>query len=387
MTVATLEPGCAEPPESEAEAAVEVEVELDPRSESRAEAEASFLAPSGPRRIVSLLSSDTEMVCALGLGDRLVGVSHECDHPAWVAELPRATRTRVDPEAPSAEIDRLVSELSRTGGALYSIDEPLLRALRPDWVLTQSRCEVCAVDLEEVEAVVARMADMPADGRAGGSAARPVVMSFAPDRLEDVFCDLLRIGSAAGALARVRAEAYVGALSRRVARVRAMGEAARAGAASGGPPRVLALEWLDPPMPAGCWIPDMIETAGGVPALDPRGLGRSGKARSVDWDEVAACDADAIVLCPCGFTIERARRELPALLARPAIRALPAFRNRRIGIADGNALFNRPGPRLVETLELLAHAIHPEAARDHGVPRPDPALWADAFEVAGEEAR
>lgn len=301
-----------------------------------------------PRRIVSLLSSNTEMACALGLGERLVGVSHECDWPPEIDGLPRVTRTRIDAEATSDAIDRQVGERLTAGLPLYEIDEARLRRLEPDLILTQAQCEVCAVDLDEVRAAVERF---PPERR-------PRVESFQPNSIEDVLLDMMRLGRAAEVESEARRA--VERARDRIDRV----ESAAAEVPLAARPVVLTLEWLDPPMPGGCWTPQLVEMAGGRHALNRPGV----KTRPVSWEAIAATRADALVLCPCGFKIEKTLGEIEPLLARPAIRALPAFSRGAVFAADGNALFNRPGPRLVDTLELLFHLMHPDRAAAAGVP-------------------
>ncbi len=305
---------------------------------------------TGPSRIVSLLSSNTELVCALGLKDRLVGISHECDFPESIANLPRVTRTRIDPSASSADIDAEVRSAGLEGRGLYEIDEESLANLRPDLLLTQAQCEVCAVDFKEVQSALNRIP----------MGSRPRVLSFQPDYLDDVFADLLRLGEAAGV--ESLSQKVVAQLRARVSRVvqlQAIVPAPRR-------PVVLTLEWLDPPMPGGCWTPQLVSMAAGKPTLRAPGE----KSRVIDWKAVAETQAEILVILPCGFSVERTLRELPLLLERPEIRSLPAFSSGRIYVADGNALFNRPGPRLVDSLEFLAHSFHPELSSKLEIPCP-----------------
>jgi iron complex transport system substrate-binding protein len=298
---------------------------------------------AAPRSIASLLPSATEICFALGLGDRVVGVSHECDYPAEAATRPRLTRARVDPGACSAEIDRQVRSLATSGLSIYDIDEEALGRLQPELIVTQDTCAVCAVSLAQVEQACARLVG-----------ADVAVLSLAPIGLADVFDDIRRVGEAAGVADR--AEALVSDLEARM-------QALRARTAGRRPPRVLALEWLDPPMVAGHWTPELIRAAGGDPVL----AHDRAPTRARTFSELAECGADVLLVIPCGFHPVQSHRELPALLARPEIAALPAVRHGRVAVLDGNAYFNRPGPRLIDSAELAARAIHPPHVAKAGV--------------------
>ena len=284
-------------------------------------------------RIVSLLPSLTELVCALGRGDELVGVTHECDYPLGVEFLPHLTRSRIAPEADSAAIDRAVSE---QGGSLYELDAKALAELRPDLILTQEQCDVCAVN----EAAVRRVAL--------GLRHPPRVESVNPTDLAGVFA--MFDGVAALLDARAEAAALRTAfddLAELI--VERVGDRPR--------PRVALLEWLDPPFSSGHWNPEIVSLAGGVEVVARAGE----RSRRITWDEVAGAEPDVILLSPCGFTIDRAREELPALVARPEWRSLEAVRNGRVALIDGSAYFSRPGPRLKQSLAIAAAAIHPDA--------------------------
>ncbi|MFL5442121.1 MAG: ABC transporter substrate-binding protein [Myxococcales bacterium] len=288
------------------------------------------------QRIVSLLPSTTEMACLLGLRDRLVGISHECDFPDPVRGLPVLTAPKVDPKARSAEIDRQVREVVASGLSVYRIDEEKLRALRPDLILTQDACAVCAVSFAEVEAAARKLLGRNVE-----------IVSLSPLRLEDVLRDILRVAEAAGVGER-GIEAVAG--------LRARLEQVRARAASARRPRVLALEWMDPPMPAGHWTPELIRIAGGEPVLGREGV----PTARTEWDRIREAAPEVLLVIPCGFKIPQTLREMPALVER--LSATPAVRSGRVHVADGNAFFNRPGPRLVESAEIALAAIHPEIA-------------------------
>lgn len=288
-------------------------------------------------RIVSLLPAATEVVCALGMGDHLVGRSHECDHPPGVEALPIVSRPRAPMTGDSATIDRDVRALVRDGGGVFEIDPEVLADLAPDVVITQSACEVCAVDASVVHAALLDTAG-----------ADTTVVDLQPTRLTDVLDDHRRIAVALGVEAV--GEDLLASLERRLAAVRE--------AVAGRPrPTVGTVEWFDPLIAAGTWLPDLVEHAGGVPALSAAG----GHAPIVAVDDLVAADPDVLLLAPCGFTVERALAELPALAGQPGWERLTAPREGRAWVIDGHELVNRPGPRLVDTIELIAHLLHPAA--------------------------
>ena len=287
-------------------------------------------------RIVSLLPSATEIVCELGLGGSLVGVTHECDYPAFVRALPKVTRTLVPHDAPSGEIDALVREKLVGARALYSLDLELLERLKPELIVTQALCDVCAVAESEVTAAACSLPGAPR------------VVNLEPMRLAQVFDCLRLVGEAAGVPERARE-----AVARLEARVAAVEQRSRAIALR---PRVALLEWIDPPFGCGHWSPEIVRLAGGVEVV-----GREGEpSRTTPWSEFVAAAPDVLVVACCGFDAERTRQDLPRLASYPGFRELPATRADRVFLLDGNAYFSRPGPRLVDSLELLAHALHPD---------------------------
>ncbi len=306
-------------------------------------------------RIVSLLPAATEIVAALGAAGRLVGRSHECDWPAAVAGLPILTTPKVDASLSSGEIDQQVNDAG--GGPLFNLDEALLAKLAPDLILTQAACRVCAVDADAVMAAAARIT-LPS-GRS------PRVLTLSPQSLDDLFVDMLRVGEAIGKQAE--AGAAVAELRRRCETVRTT--AAAAVQAAGRKPRVAIIEWLDPPMAAGNWVPEMVQLAGGVDALAANPANRadtvagrtSTKSHWIDWEAVAAADPDVVLLTPCGFELDRVVSEAKSPAVWPHLVNLRATREGRLFAVDGHHLFNRPGPRLVDSLELLAELLHPEA--------------------------
>lgn len=284
-------------------------------------------------RIVSLLPSATEIVCALGLADQLVGVSHECDYPPAVQRLPKVTRTLIPTDATSGEIDRLVSEQLKTTKALYQLDQPLLKELRPDVIVTQSLCDVCAVSPNEVQMALAQLPG------------RPRVVNLEPQSLDGLFEAVRQVASAVGLSAddTIRQlRGRVDAVAARLATVTAR-------------PRVALLEWLNPPFSSGHWNPELVRIAGGV-----EGLGKEGcPSRRLRWEEVCEWRPEAVVIACCGLTVERTRQDLAEVQSVAGWDTVPAVRAGRVYVADGSHYFNRPGPRLVESLELLAHALFP----------------------------
>lgn len=290
-------------------------------------------------RVVSLLPSATEIVCALGCREQLVGRSHECDFPPEVCALPACTESKLDSTRSSAEIDRQVKSLLQDALSIYRVDADRLRALCPDVILTQAQCEVCAVSLPEVEQAVAGWS---------GAAKHTRLVSLSPQRLADVWGDILAVAAALGVEEHGRA--LVKQLKNRVVDVIAKAALVKHR------PSVACIEWLDPLMAAGNWVPELVDLAGGLNLF-----GEAGKHSPwLNWEAVRERDPEIIVAMPCGFDFARTRQELSALITRPEWPKLQAVRTRRVYVVDGNQFFNRPGPRLVESLEMLAEMVHPE---------------------------
>src|SRR5882762_2178126 len=291
-------------------------------------------------RVVSLLPAATEIVAALGALGRLVGVSHECDFPPEVRSLPRVTRTRVDPALPSGAIDRAMAEAKRTGVSPVEVDVNLVAHLRPDLLIGQSVCDVCAVGEVDLARLVTTL--MPT----------PWVVTLHAHTLDEVFLDIRRVGEALEL--RDEAEELDAGLRYRLRRMGArVQESTKAGAQQAAPlpkPRVLVLEWLDPPYVAGHWVPELVGLAGGHDVGGAPGE----PSRPRPWDELAALAPDIVVVALCGFDIPRAQAELAAV-TDPQARALLG---RRVEFLDGNAYTSRPGPRLVDAADLLARLIH-----------------------------
>ena len=288
-------------------------------------------------RICSLLPSATEIVYALGLGDQLYGVSHECDYPPEAAAKPALIRSAFDQSSLSSlEIDHAVMERLRQGEGVYTIDQDLLRQAEPDLILTQELCDVCAAPYQDVLAAVAALPK------------RPAVLSLTPQSLGDVLKDIERVGEATG---RIReAKTAAAALEKRTAAV--AGRAARAHRR----PRVVCLEWLEPVMAAGHWVPEIVGLAGGT---EPIGLAGA-PSRRVSWEQVRSAAPEVLILMPCGFDVERVMEEMHLLTSRPGWQTLPAVATGRVFAANGHAYYSRSGPRLVDGLEVLARLIHPE---------------------------
>jgi len=287
-------------------------------------------------RIVSLIASATEIVCALGLGDKLVGRSHECDFPPAVERLPVCTQPKFNVQAPSLGIDRQVKELLEQALSVYRVESEVLKALRPTHILTQTQCEVCAVSLKDVERAVGDLLN-PA----------PQIVALQPNGLADVWEDMLRVASALEAAEQGRQ-----LLAQLRSRMEAVAQTARALPQR---PSVACIEWIDPLMASGNWMPELVEMAGGR-----NQFGLSGRhAPYLRWEDLVEADPDVILLLPCGFSIARTRRELTPLTRRAEWPRLRAVREGRVFLLDGNQYFNRPGPRLAESLEILAEILHP----------------------------
>jgi len=288
-------------------------------------------------RIVSLLPSTTEIACALGFEAAIVGRSHECDFPPSIATRPVLTQPKLDPTASGPMIDRDVRSLVERGLSVYRVDAAALRALRPSHILTQDQCEVCAASLRDVELA---LTDWLGE--------QPAVVSLRPATLGDVWDDIGRVAQALDVPDRGRS--VIHALANRVTDV------CERSAALADRPRVACVEWIEPLMAAGNWMPELVTLAGGVSVF-----GRTGQHSPwIEWEALREADPDVIVVLPCGFDLARTRAELPPLLERPGFSDLRAIRANRVFVVDGNQYFNRPGPRLVESLELLAEMLHPE---------------------------
>ncbi|HEX9945358.1 MAG TPA: cobalamin-binding protein [Thermoanaerobaculia bacterium] len=288
-------------------------------------------------RIVSLVPNGTEILFALGAGDLVVGVSHECDWPAEARTRPVLTGSALRSGMSAAEVDAAVSAQVGSGASLYTLDEARIAELAPDVIVTQRLCPVCAVSTAQVDGAVRPLPRCPD------------VVSLDPRTIGDVFADIRRVGELAGRTAE--AGALLASLERRL-------EAVRAAVAGWPRPRVLALEWLDPPFAGGHWVPEMIDLAGGIDVAGEPG----GHSARLTWEQVAAANPDAIVVMPCGFDEAGARAQIETIAHRPEWRSLRAVREGRVHPVDANGCFSRPGPRLVDGVERLAEILHGASA-------------------------
>lgn len=300
------------------------------------------MTPS-PERIVSLLASGTELVCALGMGDKLVGRSHECDYPEWVQRLPKVSGPTFDTTGSSREIDRLVRERLQRGEALYSVDEALLTALAPDVLITQTHCEVCAVS--------------PGDfaHKLPATLSRQQVVALSSGSLEAILDGFLGVARVLG-----RSAAGTELVRSLRERLSELAEATRVLPH----PSVVCLEWIEPAFAMGNWGPELVEIAGGVNLLGSRGV----HSTTTPWSAVLAANPEVLVVAPCGFGLERTLLEMPLLAAQEGWTNLRAVRDGRVFVADGNLYFNRSGPLMFDSARVLAELLHPShfAPSHHG---------------------
>jgi iron complex transport system substrate-binding protein len=288
-------------------------------------------------RIVSLIASATEIVCALGMQDRLVGRSHECDFPTTVKSLPQCTSPKFNIEGSSYDIDQRVKAVLQEALSVYRVDADLLEGLQPTHIITQSQCEVCAVSLKDVEQAVCQF-----------TSSQPKVVSLEPNALADIWRDIQNVADAL----------HISEQGRQLndhlqKRMQAIVETAAGLEAR---PRVALIEWIEPLMAAGNWMPELVEMAGGVNLF-----GEAGKHSPwMTWEELIASDPDIIIVTPCGFDIARSLEEMPLLSDKKEWPELQAVKQAQVFVADGNQYFNRPGPRVAESLEILAELFHPK---------------------------
>ena len=286
-------------------------------------------------RIVSLIASSTEIVAALGFADCLVACSHECDYPDLVTALPRVTAAKLRTDVPSLEIDRQVRDILRAGLSVYRVDADKLREVNPDVIITQDHCEVCAVSTKDLEAAVCDWLGPHVQ-----------VVSLRPNSLADIWSDIERVANALDAPAR--GTRLVKSLQDRIAAVSETTHKIEA------QPRVAFIEWIEPLMAGGNWVPELNHLANAVDVL-----GKPGEHSDwIEFEDLASSDPDVIIVAPCGFDLARTIEEMPALAAKRGWNELRAVRDRRVYVADGNAYFNRPGPRLVESFEILVETIY-----------------------------
>jgi iron complex transport system substrate-binding protein len=294
-------------------------------------------------RLVSFLPAATEMACALGLTDRLVGVTHECDYPPFVRGKPVVVRSTLPVEKSSLrEIDHAVRDCLRRGGSLYEVDERLLKKLAPTHILTQALCQVCAPSGNEITRALKALPSPP------------TILWFTPRCLDEIYENLRELGRATGRLDA--AEQLIASYRRRLQTVASLlGTVPRR-------PRVLCLEWTDPYYCSGHWVPEMVEIAGGVDALGRKG----GDSVRIAWTDIAAWAPEVLIVSPCGFGLEQAAEQAGRLLRQPGWSNLPAIRQSRVFAVDASGCFARPGPRVIDGIELLAHLIHPAMCQWQG---------------------
>jgi len=294
-----------------------------------------FIVTAAERRVISLIPSATEIVAALGLTHTLVGRSHECDYPPEVTALPVCTQPKIDSDGSSRQIHDRITELLQSALSVYRLDLKKLEELQPTHILTQAQCDVCAVSLAEVEAAVAELTHR-----------HPQVLSLEPNTLSEVWADIQRVAAALGA----DAAPVLQDLQARVAHCQQRTQTLA------NRPRVACIEWSDPLMAAGNWVPELVELAGGHNCFGTAGE----HSPWLEWQALQAADPDILVFMPCGFDLERTRQDALPLLQRSEWQNLKAVRTGNVYITDGNQYFNRPGPRLVDSLEILAEILHPD---------------------------
>jgi len=298
-----------------------------------------------PLRLVSLIPSATEIITALGLSPQLVGRSHECDYPPTLSDRPVCTAPKFDPQGTSRDIHNTVSDLLQQALAVYRIETDVLETLQPTHILTQSQCDVCAVSLKDVEQVVHEL-----------TGTETQIISLEPMTLEQVWQDIERVAKVLGADAAPL-----------VNQIRARVSACQERVASAARPTVACIEWTDPLMVAGHWMPELVSLAGGQSLFGEAGQ----PSRILEWDDLISADPDIIVVVPCGYSLDQTRDDVQETLAtHPQWPTLKAVRSDHVFLADGNYYFNRPGPRIIDSLEIMAEMLHPDIAgtsqRHHG---------------------
>jgi iron complex transport system substrate-binding protein len=288
-------------------------------------------------KIVSLLPSATEIVCALGLEQNLVGRSHECDYPESVKQLPVCSEANFPDNLSSAAIDVKVKEILADALSVYTVKRDVVKELAPDVVITQAQCEVCAVSLQEVEQALENYLDKEAH-----------IVSLQPNSLDDIFNDIKTVAAALNVVDK--GDTLVEDLQERVDIIRHKLKF------SDNKPTVACIEWLEPMMLSGNWVPGLVSIAGGTNVLTEAGK----HSPYIQWDEIRVQNPEVIIIMPCGFSIERTLKEVDIILQLPGFSDVKAVKNNRVYIADGNQYFNRPGPRIVDSIEILAEIIHPK---------------------------
>lgn len=292
----------------------------------------------GSLRIVSLIPSGTEIVAALGLTDAIVGRSHECDYPPEIKNRPVCTQARINSAAPSGEIHDKVNNLLQSALSIYQIKTDILEKLQPTHIVTQDQCDVCAVSLKDVEQAVGTLTN-----------SSPQIISLQPNILNDVWEDIRRVANVFGVDS-------LQVIENLEARVKIVDQKTQGLSQTEHLPTVACIEWADPLMVAANWIPELVTLAGGQPLLSITGQ----PSTPLKWETLISSNPDAIIFMPCGFDLNRTRQEAQLFSQRPEWQQLHAAQSGRVYITDGNSYFNRPGPRLVDSLEILAEILHPE---------------------------
>ena len=287
-------------------------------------------------RILSLIPSSTEIVCALGFENQLIGRSHECDFPSSVQKLSSCTAPKFKVEGTSAEIDQRVKSILKNALSVYQIDEKKLQQMQPDIIITQAQCEVCAVSLKDVENAVCEWVE-----------SRPQIVSLEPNQLSDIWKDFIYIAEALGV--KEQGHELVSQLKQR------MNKIAQKTINFPQKPTVVCIEWIEPLMSAGNWMPELIEMGGGINLFGVAGE----HSPWMTWEQLLEANPDVILVMPCGFNLSRSKAEMSLLSQKPEWTQLNAVQNQQVYLTDGNQYFNRPGPRLVESLEIIAEILHP----------------------------
>ena len=287
-------------------------------------------------RILSLIPSSTEIVCALGFENQLIGRSHECDFPSSVQTLSSCTAPKFKVEGTSAEIDQRVKSILKNALSVYQIDEKKLQQMQPDIIITQAQCEVCAVSLKDVENAVSEWVE-----------SRPQIVSLEPNELSDIWKDFINIAEALGV--KEQGHELVSQLKQR------MNKIAQKTINLPQKPTVVCIEWIEPLMSAGNWMPELIEMGGGINLFGVAGE----QSPWMTWEQLLEANPDVILVMPCGFNLARSKAEMSSLSQKPEWSQLNAVQNQQVYLTDGNQYFNRPGPRLVESLEIIAEILHP----------------------------
>ncbi|MEX8547442.1 MAG: cobalamin-binding protein [Mucilaginibacter sp.] len=289
------------------------------------------------KRIISLLAAGTEIICELGLEAQLVGRSHECDFPESILHVPVCSSAMLDPNANSLEIDKQVKGSLTDALSFYQLDRELIKQLKPDVIITQTQCEVCAVSFSDVEKALENLLDHPVQ-----------IISLEPNNLDAVFTDIKTVSQVLGV--PDRGADLTERMQERMELIRHKLKFITQ------KPTVACIEWIEPLMMAGNWTPEMVEIAGGQAIL-----AQSGKhSPAIDWMDLVEADPEIIIVMPCGFNIERTLKEMDTLLQQPYFKDLQAVKNNRLFIADGNQYFNRSGPRIADSVEILAEIINPK---------------------------